>query len=128
MTALEERIREDGITAVARWRDGPPRYIDDTRDGASWWDVTLHYDGRRMSVPFGQAGPAEPTAADVLYCLLSDSATYENNDGLEEWARDLGVDAESATMGQLYRRIREQAERLSVFLGEQYGAYLWETA
>ena len=49
MMGLRERIESDGITAEVSGR--APDHAGDWGSDASWYDVTLHYDGRAMTVP-----------------------------------------------------------------------------
>ena len=131
MMDLQERINRDGFTAEATWRDAPPSYIDSYGwgRGSRWFDVTLRYGGRTLTVPFGQ-GPAhteDPTAADVIDCLASDSATYDNANGFEDWAADLGFDTDSRKAEKTYNTVAAQRDDLAAFLGDQYDAYLYQT-
>ena len=68
---------------------------------------------------FFSMGPAlerEPTAEDVLDCLASDAAIYEN-DEIDE----LGL---SWRQG---KAIEEQTKRLRDWAGDEYEGLLWET-
>jgi hypothetical protein len=82
-----------------------------------------------MVVPFGMgsANTEEPDAADVLNCLASDASGYENARSFEEWASELGFDADSRKAERTYREVERQAQQLRAFLGSEYDAYLYET-
>jgi hypothetical protein len=127
---LSERIAADGITCHAVWLDRPPKWARDRGTIARWWTVTLRMPHAPLfTAPFGQ-GPAwttEPTAVEVLECVLGDMASYENAGSLEEWARDEGADPDEAGAQATYRRIEAQRRKLQAFLGARYDAYLWET-
>ena len=67
----------------------------------------------------------EPSAADVLGSLLSDAGTvYALQDGgsFEEWAEDLGYDADSRKAERVWRQVVAQTERLERFLGDEQAA------
>lgn len=87
------------------------------------WTVTLHYNGRRLTVPFFST--SEPTPADVLGCLLSDTSSVENARSFEEWASDLGFNDDSRTAEQTYKACKRIALKVRRFLGddlETFGA------
>lgn len=133
MISLEDRINRDRITAYAEYRDGPPSYIDaDSWSGdASWYDVTLErHPHIPLTVPFGMgsAHTEEPTAADVLNCLVLDAMGYENADGsFEEWASEYGYDTDSRRAYRTYQQVEKQTNKLRAFLGDEYDAYLYDT-
>jgi hypothetical protein len=132
MMGMRTRVGQDGITAEAVMTD-PPAYAWDEdepqRDRANWYRVTLGYDGRTMTVPFGMGSALtdEPNAADVINCLASDAATFENARSFEEWASELGFDSDSRRAYAIYQQTETQTTELRGFLGEQYDAYLWDT-
>lgn len=84
--------------------------------GAFHWKVTLRCGKRRLTTEFHQ-GPAhtsEPSAADVLSCLVSDAASVEFEGSFEAWADSLGYDADSRRAERTYKaceRIRDQIRR-----------------
>jgi hypothetical protein len=132
MTTLTERIRADriGVTAAKR-RNRPPAVIagSDRRDG-DWWDLTLSRPGKRdLKLPF-YMGPGHngriPDAYDVLACTTADAASLDNSRDYADWAREYGTDAGDSV--SLYRAVCEQTRKLREFLGDEYDAYLWETA
>lgn len=45
----------------------------------------------------------EPTLPDVLHSLLMDGEAFFNAQGFEDWARDLGYDADSRKAESIYR-------------------------
>lgn len=93
----------------------PPRDSDWPAD-AFHWKVTLRCGGRRLTAEFhqGSAHTSEPTAADVLSCLVSDAASVESEDGFEGWAESLGYDTDSRKAEHTYKacaRIRDRVRR-----------------
>jgi hypothetical protein len=127
MMKLSQRIARDNVRAESVMTDAPA-WADGRRD-SNWYTVTLKRKRRTLTVPFGM-GPAltsEPDAADVMNCLVSDAASYENAGSFEEWAGEFGYDTESRKAEQTYNLIGKQAADLRRFLGDDYNAYLWET-
>lgn len=127
MMTLQKRLAKPLCTATCEWIDSNPN-MTDMPAGSTHYKVTLRRAGRRLTVPFSM-GPAhckEPTAIDVMSCLISDSAGVDGQ-GFEDWARDLGYDADSRKAEKLYRACERQAAKLRQFLGEDYHAFLYET-
>lgn len=116
MQTLKGLIEEKNVTAEANYSD---RYNEEFPNSTSW-DVTLHYQRRQMTVPFytGSAITENPTAYDVLYCLISD-ADVENYD-FEEWAENLGYDTDSRKAEKTYNQCVAQTKKLHKFLGDDY--------
>lgn len=125
MEKLVDRIAADGITVV----NIMPATPTDPPFAGTWYSVTLMFDGRLLSTPFGM-GPAltgTPTVADVLNSLVSDAAGYENANGFEDWASEFGYDTDSRQAEATYRAVEESTEVLRSFLAEKYEDYLWDT-
>lgn len=132
MATLEHRAyvrtRERRSTVRATVKYGSPASVDLSRDPADWrhestpWTVDLRYRGRALRVPFwtGRAITADPTAADVLDCLLSDASGAEQS--FEDWAADLGCDPDSRKAEATYRAVIAQTAKLRRLLGEDFGA------
>lgn len=98
--------------------------------GARHFLVTLRAGRFSMRVPFsqGSAHTQEPTAADVLDCLASDASSIENTRSFEEWAGDLGFDADSRKAYKIYSIVMRQAAKLRAILGtDNYETLLWNT-
>ena len=116
-----------GIKSVSEWADSNPNMAENWE--ANHYKVTLRAKGKQLttyfSKGFGLSG--EPTAAEVLDCLASDAAGYENARDFEDWASDYGYDTDSRKAEKLYRVIGKQAEKLKKFLGDNYEALLWNT-
>lgn len=84
----------------------------------------------KMTVPFsmgfGHQG-AEPDRAGVLDCLASDSASIEQS-SFEDWAADMGYDADSRKAEKTYKACEHAAARLKRFLGDDlYQVLLYGT-
>lgn len=111
MTAFCER---EGIRIACEPAAPPP---GDDWVGAFHWKVTLRRKGRKLTTEFhqGSAHTSEPTAADVLSCLVSDAVSVEQEPDFEGWAESLGYDTDSRKAERIYeacQRIREQVQRL----------------
>lgn len=96
--------------------------------------VTLHFEGRQMTVLFfqGSAWTTDPTAADVLDCLALDSSGYENADNFEDWCLEYGFDLDDSDVraehARTYHTVKSQSEKLSALLGfALYTDLLWNT-
>ena len=116
------------VKARADWADSNPNMADS--QNMNHFKVTLRHAGRQMTLYFSQGYgiSGEPTAADVLNCLASDSSSVENSREFEEWASDLGYDPDSRKAEKIYKTIIKQAERLKKFLGNDlYKTLLWDT-
>lgn len=125
MTTLAERIASDSITITSTPGERPA----DGFDKANWYRVTLTRHGASLAVPFGMGygHTAEPTAAQVLDCLLSDASGIDNAASFEEWADDYGENPDSRKTERLYRAATEQTDKVRAWLGDAYEAYVWET-
>jgi hypothetical protein len=88
------------------------------------WSVTLTYQGRKLTTPFFTGELAgEPTAADVLSCLISDTMSYENAGSFEAWAPEYGYDPDSRKAEAIYRACERQAPRVRRFLGDDFDEF-----
>jgi hypothetical protein len=130
MTTLKSFIAEHKISMSADWADSNPN-MSDMPAGSSHWRCILRCGGRRMTVPFSQ-GPAisrEPTVEDVLDCLASDAAGYENALCFEDWAHEYGYDADSRKAEHTFNAVKRSAEKLRQLLDDSdtYNALLFET-
>lgn len=122
-------MTEPYVTAEITLTDRPPPdgWGDDTPNA---WEVVLHYDGRTLEVPFWTGLLlGEPTAADVLACLLSD-ATVDDGEGnprpFEDWADDYGFDTDSRKAEATWRQCVEQTAKLREFLSPAvFDAAVW---
>ncbi len=116
---LQELIQNAGITMDATQVAAPAN--DKTwGEGARHWQCTLALGERRMKVPFHQGSAHEnsPTAADVLNCLASD-ADVEQAESFEEWASNLGYDADSRRAEKIYQFCVKQTKALRMLLGDE---------
>lgn len=119
MITMSDYIERHGISAELEEVGSNPN-MDDMPAGSRHWRVTLNRDGAdAMTVPFSQ-GPGlteEPTAADVLDCLVSDASSIQSEPDWLAWAQGMGYtsieDAERARA--TYQAIERQTEALRAF-------------
>ena len=126
---LQDIISENKITMTAEWTDSNPNMADD--QNMDHWKVVLRRPGRQLttyfSMGYGHNGN-EPKAADVIDCLASDAAGFENARSFEDWAGDYGYDTDSRKAEKIYKVIERQAAQLKRFLGDElYETILWDT-
>lgn len=99
---------------------------DEWQRNARGYSCTLGYKGRRMTIDFwmGSGIGHEPAADDVLSALLSDAATHDNASSFEDWASELGLDADSRSAERTYRLVARQTGKLKKLLGDDYETFL----
>lgn len=121
---LADLMTTHGITATVEY--GAPERNDDWQ--ADGWTVTFHRKGdgrKRLTVPFymgsGHHG-AEPGAAEVMGCLLSDADCYENAQDIDDFANEFGYDKPSAAI-KAYKGCERIGKRLDRFLGSLFETF-----
>lgn len=85
------------------------------------WKVTLSMNGRQITTPFFKGyghGGEEPTAEEVLKCLILDYSGWDSANDFEDWASDLGFDTDSRKAERTYKQIEKQSRKLKNFLGQ----------
>ena len=130
MIGMRQRVEDDGITAEYVMTDPPANSWEDERPGmTNWYSVTLEYQGRTLTVPFGMGVGLtdDPTPEDVINSLALDASGYENARDFEDWASEYGYDTASRKAYNTYQQVAAFTEQLKTFLGEEYSAYLYET-
>lgn len=69
-----------------------------------------------------------PAVVDVLDCLASDAASVECARDFQDWAADMGLDADSRRAERTYNLCREQSRRLRDLLGtDLFESLLYDT-
>lgn len=127
---LAEFIRQHKLTMSAeRWHENP--YMPDGQRTMDHWRVRITARteaGRRsfttyFSMGFGHNGH-EPTLADLLNCFASD----HTEESFENWAHDLGYDADSRKAERTYRIVQQQRGKVERLLGpEAYDQLVYHT-
>ena len=97
--------------------------MTDMPSGSAHYRVRLNFQRRQMTLFFshGPAICADPTAADVLECLLSDLSGAD--DSFEDWASEFGYDPDSRKAEKIYRTIKSQAVKTRNLLGDTLAKY-----
>jgi len=97
---------------------------DDWQRNAHGYTVQLRYQRRSMTVDFwcGSAITREPTAEDVLECLLSDASSADQP--FEQWAGEYGYDIDSRKAERIYRQVQRQTASVRRLLGPDYDKFL----
>jgi len=129
MRSLKRFISSNGITMCARRAASNPN-MDQWGKDARHWQCRFSREGHSLSVFFsqGSAHTSEPSAEDVLDCIASDAASYEDAGGFEDWASELGYDEDSRKDEKIYNVVGTQAGKLKRFLGDEaFASLLWET-
>lgn len=69
--------------------------LNDWQKTANGYSVTLKFQGRQTTVDFwmGSAHTNDPTAYDVLYCVLSDASASDMS--FEDFCGEFGYDLDS---------------------------------
>lgn len=116
--SLKIEIRSDETSA-------PRGYIGSSE--GTHWDVTLIRRGesgapRKLRTPFhqGSAHTKPPTAASVLYCLISDADA--GSETFEDFCSNFGSSTDSRRALDMYLTCQGTAAELRKFLGEHMTA------
>lgn len=134
----ETRITLAEFVASNRLKMTSKRIVPNPARASEWDQSASHYsctfklDGKQMTVPFsismGSGLSGDPKAEDVLTCLSSDAAGFENAQDFEDWASEYGYDTDSRKAERIFKTIETQANKLKTFLGDDlYQTLLWET-
>jgi hypothetical protein len=79
-----------------------------------------------FSKGYGHHG-AEPTVREVLDCLASDAATYDNAKDFEDWCAEFGFDSDSRKAERTWKVIGKQRQSLERLLGpEAFNGLLYD--
>lgn len=91
------------------------------------WNVELRYRGRKMTTAF-YTGSAlgEPTIEDVMECLTSNAAGYENTGDFESWASEYGCNTDSRKAEATFRAVEQQTENLRRLLGDDFDQIVFD--
>lgn len=119
MSQLQALCDKLGITAACRYGGELP---EGWGRGAHPYKVTLSFGRRRLTTPFfmGAARTSEPTAADVLSCLVSD--VHSGEQSFEDFCSDLGYDTDSRRAEKTWKTCAAMAPRVRKFLGDHFDA------
>lgn len=112
-------VNKYGVKMSVEWADENKNAPDWTE--ANHFKVTLRMGKKRLTTYFSQGYgiKGEPKAADVLYCLASDAAGWEENQSFEDWAANYGYDEDRRKAERIYKVVEKQARELKRFLGDE---------
>lgn len=92
------------------------------------YKATLYHSKRQMTIPFskGYGNNGEfPTVDEVLECLASDSAGFDNSQSFEDWCDEYGFEHD-AKAKKTYAAVERNRAKLQKFLGDNlYKILLW---
>lgn len=129
-------ISKHRIKAESKMVDRNPNMAadEDWSRQAHHYKVTISgvFHGRRKRLTtyfsMGSAFCKDPEAGEVLDCLASDAAGFENAQGFEDWASEYGYDTDSRKAERTYKAVEKATDRLKAFLPpDDYKALLWDT-
>jgi hypothetical protein len=137
MPTIHEFIESNSLTMTSKRTDHNPSMDDEPRNRMFHWSCNIARRGTTHPFPvtfsMGSAHvdkngkPKTPELADVLDCLASGAAGYENAKTFDDWAGEYGYDTDSRKAERTFNTIRDQAARLERFLGrDAYNALLWD--
>ena len=89
-------------------------------------NVRLRYKRRQLTTPFylGPAHTSEPSAGDVLSCLISDANTAECSDTFEGFCDDFGLDHDSRKAEHTWKLVQRLAPKVRRFLGDDWDTFV----
>ena len=91
------------------------------------WTVTLKRSNprRQLTTPFfiGIGHSGEPTAEQVLECLVSDALSVEGENSAEAWLYSFGMENTAETR-KLFKEVVRQTAKVKRFLGEDFDAFV----
>jgi hypothetical protein len=122
-----EPAPEPGHGITLRILSGPKVIESDGRAERSW-KLTLTRGDFTMPVPFyqGMLHTEPPTVADVLECVLSDAASYEQAGGVfEDWAPDFGYDPDDKRARKVFDDVGKQTAELRHLFGEDFERFVF---
>lgn len=133
MMTLSEFLREYGISMTAeRTSKNPNRDSDGMQHH---YRVTLlrgfpkHGPKTQMTTYYsmGSALRNWPATDDVLDCLASEAAGFENARDFEDWCSEYGYDDDSSRAKRTYKAVAQNTKALRRFLGDDgYELLLWD--
>ena len=133
MMTIEEFIEMHGIKMKECNKIHQSPYMTDFK--GDHWEVVLHRPGKGNDDEFvtyfskgiGYKGK-RPTVPEVLDCIASDVAGYENTKNFEDWAAEYGYNISLRRTETIYENVKNEVRKLKNFLEkEAYETLLWET-
>jgi len=127
---INQFIAENKLTMEAKPVSHNPNM--DSETPMDHWQCEIAKDGGEPWLTFFSMGighkSKSPELADVLDCLASDAAGFDNAQDFEDWASEYGYSEDSRKAEAIYNTIDRQADELKQFLGDDaYSDMLWNT-
>ena len=104
------------------------KFVGEVERDSEWraraWNVTIYYQGRRMTTAFyqGLGHTEEPSAADVVSALCSD-ARFVDGQTLEDFCAELGYDPDSRKAERIYKACQKHAPKIRRLFGEDFDLF-----
>lgn len=116
---IESFIKEHSIEFACKRVDSRPDELMGERK-MRHFHCRISRETRSFSFYFsqGSAHTEDPTLADVLDRMASDSSGFDSSQSFEEWAKEYGYDADSRKAEKTFRAVRRQSDQLKRVLGE----------
>lgn len=114
-----------GMAATVTYGNNGPVSNDEYYRDANPWTVRLRYQGRSLTVPFwtGSAITEEPTAGDVLSCVVSDALAGEQD--FAEFCSEFGYDEDSRNAEKIHRGCVSMSKKVRRFLGDDFDRFAY---
>lgn len=128
-TSVKAFVNRYDIRMTADMVDQNPNMTDQNWQ-ADHWKCVFKRGRKQMTTYFsmGLAHAREPEAPEVLDCLASEAAGFENARDFEDWASEYGYDSDSRTAERIFKVVARQSKALRQFLGDYaYEELLWRT-
>jgi hypothetical protein len=120
MSSLDRLCRNRGVKITSTF--GGAEVPEGWTPGTHGYKCVLRYQGRQATVPFfmGPAHCKEPTAADVLHCLCSDTRSVDNARSFTDWCADFGYDSDSRKAEATYSSCIKLGTKVKRLLGADF--------
>ena len=121
---LKDVCNSNGLRAGVRYGT-TKRNLDPWQQQSHQYTVTLRLKRKSLTVPFfcGRGITEEPTAADVIGCLVMDAMLYDNARDLDDFCAELGYDSDSRKAERQYRECGRMSARVHAFLGDAFDEF-----
>jgi len=116
-TELEKLVAKEGVAIEAKSGSAKPA---GSMANMVAWDVTMKYQGRRMSTPFFTTPGYAPIAADVVYSLCEECKSLEGATTFDAWAAKHKMNPDSRSAYAMWDGIQKSNPRLKKFLGRKF--------
>jgi hypothetical protein len=121
-TELEQACSQHHITVTSAYVGESHKAKGIFIDTTDSWECTIHYNKRQATFEFHtgiglrkQGAPQTPSAADLLYCLMSDAAA--GGMSFEDFCSAFGYDTDSRKAEAAHKACKKAAEKPEQLLG-----------